>query len=321
MAAAATRSLYRVELVRLPALLYGGDGPPTVLTDEQVHEFRTFGFLIFRRFFTVNEMAAFDVEFESVHARVNAAHPFDGTKTHFVLFEPTLAPKIAALHDDPRFCEIAEQLFGDDIIGFAADGFRYVGSTMWHPDTANFDHYGMKFSFYTQPLDVSNGALRIIPGSHRQPMHDEITKYMESDERRIEDVPAFVFETRPGDVLAYDLRLWHASSGGAPDRRSIGLHYFHNPKTPEELAAFHAQDVMIRTHFRELRRAQNDTKAADRALLKNPSLTDAVVAAAERSGGRRGRWLARLGELGFLDRAELRGDDRDWLPHTNDESE
>ena len=305
---------------RFHAYLASQDLPTIVLTDEQVHEFRTFGFVIFRGFFTAAEMAAFDVEFESVHAIVNAKYPFDGTTPHFVLFDPTLAPRIASLLDDPRFCEIAEQLFGDDVIGFGADGFRYVGSSIWHPDTANFDHYGMKFSFYTQALDASGGALRLIPGSHRRPMHDDVTLFMESAERSIEDVPCFVFETEPGDVLAYDLRLWHASCGGAPDRRSVGLHYFHYPKTAEERAAFHAQDVMIRTHFRELRRAQNDTEAAERALLRNPSLTNAVLAAAEQSGGRRARWLESLRELGFLDRAELRDDDRDWLPHKYRES-
>jgi len=286
-----------------------------VLTDEQLLEFDTFGFLVFRRFFSPAEMAEFDVEFESAHAAFNARRPFDGNTPHFALLDPEIAPKISALHVDSRVCDLAEQLIGEDMVGFAADGFRYVGSTIWHPDTANFNHYGVKFVFYTQPLDAGNGALRLLPGSHRQPMHDAVTKYIEQCEPSIEEVPCHVFESEPGDVLAYDLRLWHASCGGAPDRRNVGLHYFHNPKTPEEIEAFQAQDVMIRTHFRELRRAQNDTDAAERALLKNPSLTDAVLADAERNGGRRARWHGRLRELGFFDSAALRGDHRDWLPH------
>ena len=45
-------------------------------------------------------------------------------------------PFFAHLPEDPRFYQVAEQLYGDDVFGMAADANRYVGDTRWHPTTA-----------------------------------------------------------------------------------------------------------------------------------------------------------------------------------------
>ena len=44
-------------------------------------------------------------------------------------------------------------------------------------------------------------------------------------------------KSEPGDVVAFDMRCWHASWGGSDDRRMCTLVYYNNPKTPEEDAA------------------------------------------------------------------------------------
>lgn len=47
--------------------------------------------------------------------------------------------------------------------------------------------------------------------------------------------------SKPGDVVGFDLQLWHASCGGSKNRRMCTLVYYNNPKTPEEIAATQMQ--------------------------------------------------------------------------------
>ena len=68
----------------------------------------------------------------------------------------------------------------------------------------------------------------------RQLFHGELRQKMNDLELEIPDVPAYIFESEPGDVVAFDVRCWHASWGGAVDRRMCVLVYYNNPKTPEE---------------------------------------------------------------------------------------
>jgi hypothetical protein len=152
-------------------------------------------------------------------------------------------PFLASLLEDPRFCEAAEQLYGDDVFGIASDINRYVGDTHWHPDTGSIHQYGVKFAYYLQPVGAENGALRVIPGSHKQPFHDELRQKMSELELGIRDVPAYVFESEPGDAIAFDVRCWHASWGGGIDRWMCVLVYYNNPKTPEEEEATRKQII------------------------------------------------------------------------------
>ena len=102
---------------------------------------------------------------------------------------------------------------------------------------------GVKFAFYLQPLDENNGALRFIPGSHKEPFHSDIRKIVlkesnggvvDEEGLDVDEMPAYVARSRPGDVIAFDNRTWHASWGGGFDRRMCSLGYFAAPATYEE---------------------------------------------------------------------------------------
>jgi len=205
-----------------------------MLTEQQIHHFNTFGFIILRQVFTQDELETINQE---VIQRMEAAYqhaPFDGTQRHWVpMFEPE-TPFFTGLMEDPRFCETAEQLYGEDVIGIACDANRYVGDTKWHPDTKSAHQYGIKFAFYLEPVGAETGALRVIPGSHKQPFHAELRQAREESRLDLAEVPAFVCQSEPGDVVGFDLRLWHASLGGSSDRRMCTLVYYNNPKTEEE---------------------------------------------------------------------------------------
>ena len=99
----------------------------------------------------------------------------------------------------------------------------------------------------------------MIPGSHRRPWFDELDERpplryawarrdfqrAEADEV-IESIPGYVCESDPGDVVAFDERLYHASLGGSSDRQMCALDYFNYPTSPQEVAPTiaHARNYM-----------------------------------------------------------------------------
>lgn len=205
-----------------------------MLTEQQIIHFQTFGFVIFRKLFSPDELKPINAEFESAMESAFRDDPFDGTRRHWLVTMGPDTPFLTSLLEDVRFCGVAEQLYGEDVFGIASDINRYVGDTHWHPDTGSIHQYGVKFAYYLEPVGPESGALRVIPGSHKQPFHDELRQNISKSELSIADVPAYVCKSEPGDVVAFDLRCWHASWGGSSDRHMCVMVYYNNPKTPEE---------------------------------------------------------------------------------------
>ena len=141
-------------------------------------------------------------------------------------------------------------MFGE-VIGSGVDADRYTADSAWHYDAGGADAQGVKFAFYLQPVRADTGALRVIPGSHRREWFDELYEYEPIGPRwtraaaspeetqlamdGIDAIPAYACESDPGDVVAFDLRIYHASLGGSNDRHMCSLVYYKYPSTPEEL--------------------------------------------------------------------------------------
>ena len=228
-----------------------------MLTPGQITHFETFGFLVFRQLFDSDEMRIIDSELDRALEHAVRQAPDDAKKGQIAWSHlGPETPFLAGLLEDSRFIEAAEQLYGDDVVAGFSGGNRFVGnSTYWHPDiaeataeTKNRHQHALKFGFYLEPLNSNNGALRMIPGSHRSPFHDELfgiglkepgkgvpSPFLEASGLTIADIPAYIFESEPGDVFAFDIRMWHSSWGGDPKgRREGSLVYYANPRTPEE---------------------------------------------------------------------------------------
>ena len=140
-----------------------------MLTQEQINHFQTFGFLTFRQLFSQDELKTIHTEFEAAMTEAFRDDPFDGTRRHWLITMGPDTPFLASLLEDPRFCDTAEQLYGEDVFGIASDINRYVGDTRWHPDTGSLHQYGVKFAYYLQPVDAESGALRLIPDRTSRP--------------------------------------------------------------------------------------------------------------------------------------------------------
>jgi ectoine hydroxylase-related dioxygenase (phytanoyl-CoA dioxygenase family) len=88
-------------------------------------------------------------------------------------------------------------------------------------------------SFYLDTLRAETGAVRIIPGSNF--LHSDYTKALhdnlfqaprgirEAFGVEADEIPSYVIDNDPGDLLVWDFRTFHASFHGGDRRRSFSL--------------------------------------------------------------------------------------------------
>lgn len=223
------------------------------LTEQQMRHFKTFGFLIFRQFLSAEEMETYNREFD---------HGLESWLRHgrhaesygpCVPLHDSDTPFIASLLDDPRFADVAEQVLGTKVLGIWSDASRRDSDTPWHTDQVTSKYKAVKFAIYTEPLVSSNGALRVIPGSHHEAYSTRINEHtgsIDTEARfgvRQEDLPAFVFESHPGDVFLFHNPTWHSSFGG--NGRGMGVVMFtEDPQTP--YATDNLKRIMFNMHRR-----------------------------------------------------------------------
>ena len=210
-----------------------------MLTDSQLTQFEVFGFLVLRGLLTPEETDKAGADFDLGLARATDGMERGGIRGQ--LNWSNLGPEtpfLASLLEDERFYGAAQQILGKDAVGYSSNANSFDGDrTEWHPDVGDLDWHGIKFGFYLQPLDRDSGALRLIPGSQRSPFHDELfamglkgdeSPYLKKARLSINDVPAYVWESEPTDMIAFNNRTWHASWGGSGDRRQVNVSYFKN---------------------------------------------------------------------------------------------
>ena len=276
-----------------------------MLTERQNIFYDMFGFLVMKNVFSLNELATIQAEFDHRAKIASSYEPFDGTKRHALMMMGDDTPFFASLLEDPRFADTAEKLYGE-VIGFVADANRYVGDTIWHFDTGGLrgEGYGVKFAFYLEPVRANTGALRVIPGSHRQPWHAALSQLKPIGPRwtrlaatpaesklakdGIDDIPCHVCESDPGDVVAFDTRLFHASLGGSNDRHMCTVCYYKYPETQEDL------EVTILNAKGAISHRDNS------ADPWNPPAMDADWIANRVDNAKRQRWIEQIQALGNM---------------------
>ena len=259
-----------------------------MITEQQIAHFRTFGFLMLRNLFSPAEAETMQIEFERGQDATLRYEPSAGSDslTQWSNIKPE-SPFIAGLLEDPRFYEVADQLLGEGAVAAFANSNRRGGDTRWHPDSDDLNARGFKFTTYLQPLDANAGALRVVPGSHQGPFHDDVGRLLSESELGVGDVPASACETRPGDVIAFDMRLYHAAYGGSKDRRQLTFAYLGLPRTPEEEAATaKVSEAIVRVH----KTSGAPPPHHHPEWLANPE-----------GSPRRQHWISKLTEWGIVD--------------------
>ena len=217
-----------------------------MFTEKQLIHYRTFGFVMMRGVFTPEEMKTMQEEFEMAVRRQDEIAPYDGKAAYrhtSVLGDDT--PFFASLTEDERLYRSAQQIFGDDVILQEWHIYQYFArtGTFWHANDGDPTHgryiYGARYQFPVfEPVRADSGALRVIPGSHQAEFQWEVRKAdaagLLAD---IDQVGCVVCEAEPGDVVAFDTRVYHATAPYQEERRVASGIYAHFPETPEETAA------------------------------------------------------------------------------------
>jgi hypothetical protein len=174
---------------------------------------RTVGFVVIPQFFDAAPLAE---EIDQVMRRGFASRcvtEYNGINFQYVPMMTAETPVSLSLLD--CVAVLAEAMLGDPVLPTRAKAVRYFGNTPWHRDS---DSPVASFGFiaYCEKLHAENGALRVRPGSHREPTETE-----------------HVIETEPGDLIVIDEHLFHSSYGGAV-RRQWRVDYLRVPLNAEE---------------------------------------------------------------------------------------
>jgi hypothetical protein len=216
-----------------------------MLSTTQIDQFTTFGFVVLRDHLaaqTVPLRHEVDAAIRDAYAATYDERVIDGISGHYLPMASRLTPISASLVcDDRRLIDAAEDLLGGTVIPECPEGVLYFAEAGWHNDDG-IGVPGVKFATYFDHLGADNGALRLVPGSHHSEQHARLVDYRNAQMPINTDTesaayqasfPGYIADTAPGDVIAFDLHTWHASTGGR-DRLAWTIVYQRCPETDAE---------------------------------------------------------------------------------------
>ncbi len=276
------------------------------LTESQIQHFETFGFIVRRQVFSPKEIDLINEEFEQYLTTTKGefekkVRDEDRRWPNWSNLNPD-TPLMASLLEDPRICVPSEQLQGEDTFPVYSNcnSFRY--NTRWHPDTRLQNLRMLKNLFYLQPTTGDNGSLRVIPGSHKGPLFDELIRiglnniydndpdFLKESGMSGEDIPSYIFSSQPGDVITFNMRLWHAAFNTYEDRRNCSYAFLSNPKTTDEEEDLRVMAESAKTTTTDLKMVLKDSQYYHSWWLENAE-----------DSPKRARWIKRLDDWGFID--------------------
>ena len=243
-----------------------------MLTPQQQAHFNIFGFLLLKQCFTECEMAAFIDAAEALWA-TDPEPEANGERRLNCFVERR--PDLTRLAADDRLYRSVESLLGADFIWVGSEGnISNKDYIKWHADRKYYrsgeeqwiDFPQVKAMLYLEKLTRDTGCLRVIPGSHRMPLHKDLAAQEIDPEARPfgvapQDVPCVPLETAPGDMILFHHCIWHSTFGGGK-RRYIALKFAAAPRTPDQLDSlqryspdvFNPHDAFVHSDQPRLRR-------------------------------------------------------------------
>jgi hypothetical protein len=194
-----------------------------MLTYQQIIEFRTFGFIVLHGMLEAGEAATLKNEVNGALVDAFGALGTDrgdlsGVSGDYLPLATGRAPlALALIADDPRLFGASAQLLGVPSVPTIGIATCFTANASWHNDQGP-DVGGVRFLAHLERRTADTGALRVIPGSHHPDYAYQLCTFRVADPAsqgfRGWEWPAYVVESEPGDVIAFDMHLFHASVGG-----------------------------------------------------------------------------------------------------------
>ncbi|MCY3773770.1 MAG: phytanoyl-CoA dioxygenase family protein [Gemmatimonadetes bacterium] len=190
-----------------------------ILSHHQKRFFGDFGYLALPGLMR-EEVPWIVEEFERVFREAGVVH--DGTARSSLGCFIERSERLCALLDNPGVDGLLAGLLGEDYNYLGSGGELYVGDGLWHPDCHGDPVVQVKWAMYLDPLTRKTGALRLVPGSHRQGWQGNL------DTRALwgigmEEVPCVVPDNQPGDVIVFNQMTLHNALGGGNRRRMLNI--------------------------------------------------------------------------------------------------
>ena len=219
-----------------------------MLSPRQRNHFDTFGYLFLNSAFDDAEIDAITRTLEEVWAE--DSQPPENEERHttgVVESRRELTPLVL----DQRIYPALEQLLGPDPLWVGSEGIVSGSAAIgWHPDRKYYlreeegwmDFDQVKIMMYLDRVGRDGGCLRVIPGSHRMPLHRDLAQQELNPGAQpfglpASEIPCMALESQPGDVILFDHRLWHASFGGGRRRRYLAMKFAQRPTAARHIAS------------------------------------------------------------------------------------
>jgi hypothetical protein len=213
-----------------------------MISQMEAAHFNTFGFVLFRGLVSEAEIGRLKDEVTTAMVDAYGEESLNDTAdlTSAPAFDLPIMSKntpfaASLVADDPRFWEASHYLMGNATVPTQGEATCFRANTKWHIDMP-LGVDAVKFMIYMDPCSEQNGQLQVIPGSHLPEAQKLCWEYLAQDPERqgrgydpdAWPVPAYGIDTQPGDVIAFNSNLFHASVGGY--RRFLwDVYYFVDP--------------------------------------------------------------------------------------------
>jgi hypothetical protein len=211
------------------------------LSPQQVAFFDTFGFIRLPGLFREEAgrmVAGFEEVFADHHTPKWETHEAVHLRERRLIVPAIVdrTDKLRWLRDDPRVLGIIRSLMGEGAEYAESDGNLYWCETSWHADIYDspLRVYHVKLSFYLDPLNGQNGAIRVIPGTNhfKETFAKALRRNLKDPDRIPElygvdpvEIPSWTLTSDPGDVVAWNFRTLHASFNGSDRRRLFTMSF------------------------------------------------------------------------------------------------
>jgi hypothetical protein len=212
-----------------------------MLGAHQKAHFETFGFLALRQVFPPDKMEAIAREHEAIMTADRQDRPFPADQRQAVYGGVEQSEFLRQLLEDDTIYGAMELLLGPGFIWQGSDVNLFVGDTSWHSG-AEYGKIlrGIKMALYLDPVRKETGCLRVVPGSHLEPLHSSLEPLRNAApdsppfDVAPDEVPNMAVESDRGDVLIFTEAVWHGSFGGRTGRRMFTLNFMAKPETREQ---------------------------------------------------------------------------------------
>jgi hypothetical protein len=148
---------------------------------------------------------------------------------------------------DDRIFGTVEELLGPGFIWNGSEGnLSFDADHHWHTDRPD-DPHATTYSFhlYLDKVRADTGSIRVIPGSHRPPLYDDLLPLIEQaadTSMKVygispTDMPGVVIDSDPGDIVFFTQKIYHGVYGKQPGRRYLKLRFVVWPETDEQIVS------------------------------------------------------------------------------------